>query len=196
MSFICNCSITAFACASFPHNSKGREFRRVSNLVMKLQLFGEIAVWHMLSVINGITLLILKLISLLFASWMTDFSFNEHLLLCTNGVVASLWSARENSASLCLVLAVPCEICRKQESQRWNYCLFLSPSNWQVSSWLVSLLQQTDPALLFLPCFQNSNWKNCLDVVHALHFTWKIGISILQLLGPGFLLSLTVPERI
>lgn len=66
MSFIC--SIAAFACASFPCNNEGREFRRVSNLVMKLQLFGEIAVWHMLSVINGITLLILKLISLLFAS--------------------------------------------------------------------------------------------------------------------------------
>lgn len=140
MSFICNCSIASLICASFSHNSKGKEFRRVSNLVMKLQLFGEIAIWRMLSVINGITLLILKLITLLFASWMTDFSFNECLLLCTNGIVASLRSARENSASPCLVVGAACERCWKFESQRWNYCLFLSPSNWQVSSWLVSLL--------------------------------------------------------
>lgn len=139
-SFICNCSIAALICASFSHNSKGKEFRRVSNLVMKLQLFGEIAVWHMLSVINGITLLILKLITLLFASWMTDFSFNEYLLLCTNGMVASSGSDREDSTSLCLVVGAPCEICWKPESQRWNYSLFLSPSNWPVSRWFVSLL--------------------------------------------------------
>lgn len=65
----------------------------------------------MLSVINGITLLILKLITLLFASLMTDFSFNEFLLLCTNGTVGSLQSARADSTTPCLVVGAPCEIC-------------------------------------------------------------------------------------
>lgn len=65
----------------------------------------------MLSVINGITLLILKLITLLFASWMSDFSFNEYLLVRTNGIVASLRSAREDSTGPCLVVGAACEIC-------------------------------------------------------------------------------------
>lgn len=40
-------------------------------MVMKLQLLGEIAI---LSITNGITLVVIKLIILLFPSRMTDFS--------------------------------------------------------------------------------------------------------------------------
>lgn len=40
-------------------------------MVVKLQLRGEIA---NLSITSGITVLVIKLIVILFASWMTDFS--------------------------------------------------------------------------------------------------------------------------